>query len=210
MFSSFEIIYKFSLQLLLSFWVLMWSIGSWYGIELLMGVSVWQIPASIIGTLIAVVSGIYFYTILSIPYKLSRKFDHIKDKVALETYTSCDDFQKEVADFIIDFFNYPGANVIGGNFHFNNCKSYTKNSGEEILKFRSNTITKFKLKSGKRAVYVPIRIANHELGDMLLIMEGPTLPIFNDIIADFENYFLDDQLYHVINSVSRNGAENKK
>ncbi|RZT96758.1 hypothetical protein EV201_1406 [Ancylomarina subtilis] len=210
MFSSFEIIYKFSLQLLLSFWILMWSMCSWYGIELLMGANIWQIPASIVGTLIAVISGIYFYTILSIPYKLSRKFDKIKDKVALEEYTSCDDFQKEVANFIIDFFNYPGANVIGGNFHFNNCKSYIRNSGEDIKKFRSDTITKFKLKSGKSAVYVPIKIANHNLGDMLLIMEGQTLPLFKGMIADFENYFLDDQLYHVLNSVSRNGNKNKK
>lgn len=188
----------------------MWSICSWYGIELIMGASLWQIPASIIGTIIAVTSGIYFYTILSIPYKLSRKFDTIKNKVALEAYTSCDDFQEEIANFIIDFFNYPGANVIGGNFHFKNCKNYIKNSGEDIQKFRSNTITKYKLKSGKNAVYVPIKIANHNLGDMLLILEGQTLPLFKSIIADFENYFLDDQLYHVLNSVSRNGNENKK
>ncbi|WP_372639442.1 hypothetical protein [Ancylomarina sp.] len=204
MFSSFEIIYKFSLQLLLSFWILVWSICSWYGIELAFGISLWQIPATIIGTLLAVVSGVYFYTILSIPYKLSRKFDVIKDKVALELYENCEDFQKEVADFIINFFDYPGANVIGGNFHFNGCKKYVYNSGEEIDKFKSDTITKFKLKSGKQAVYIPIKIADHNLGDMLLIMEGKTLPLFKSIMADFENHFLDDQLYHVLNSVSRN------
>lgn len=210
MFSSFEIIYKFSLQLLLSFWILVWSICSWYGIELIFGMSLWQIPATIIGTLLAVVSGVYFYTILSIPYKLSRKFDVIKDKVALETYKSTEEFQKEVADFIIDFFNYPGANVIGGNFHFKNCKTYINNSGEEIKKYRSDEITKIKLKSGKRAIYVPIKIANQELGDMLLIMEGRTLPLFKSILSDFENYFLDDQLYHVLNSVSRNQADKEK
>jgi uncharacterized integral membrane protein len=204
MFSSFEIIYKFSLQLLLSFWILVWSICSWYGIELAFGISLWQIPATIVGTLLAVISGVYFYTILSIPYKLSRKFDTIKDKVALESYKNCEDFQKEVADFIINFFNYPGANVIGGNFHFNGCEKYIYNSGEEIDKFKSDTITKFKLKSGKQAVYIPIKIADHNLGDMLLIMEGKTLPLFKSIMADFENYFLDDQLYHVLNSVSRN------
>jgi len=204
MFSSFEIIYKFSLQLLLSFWILVWSICSWYGVELIFGMSLWQIPATILGTLLAVVSGVYFYTILSIPYKLSRKFDLIKDKVALETYKSSDEFQKEVADFIIDFFNYPGANVIGGNFHFKNCKTYIDNSGEDIEKHRADKITKVKLKSGKRAIYVPIKIAQHDLGDMLLIMEGPTLPLFKSIISDFENYFLDDQLYHVLSSISRN------
>ena len=203
MFSSFEIIYKFTLQLLLSFWILVWSIGSWYGVELAIGISLWQIPATIIGTLLAVVSGIYFYTILSIPYKLSRKFDIIKDKVALESYNNCEDFQKEVADFIIDFFNYPGANVIGGSFHFKNCKTYINNSGEDLNKFKADSITKYKLKSGKRAIYVPIKIADHDLGGMLLIMEGRTLPLFKSIMADFENYFLDDQLYHVLNSVSR-------
>jgi len=204
MFSSFEVIYKFSLQLLLSFWILVWSICSWYGVELALGISIWQIPATIIGTLLAVLSGVYFYTILSIPYKISRKFDIIKDKVALESYQNCEDFQKEVADFIIDFFSYPGANVIGGNFHFKNCQRYDYNSGEEITKFKSDSITKHKLKSGKRAIYIPIMIAEHNLGDMLLIMEGKTLPLFKGIMADFENYFLDDQLYHVLNSVSRN------
>jgi len=204
MFSSFEVIYKFSLQLLLSFWILVWSISSWYGVELAFGISLWQIPATIIGTLLAVLSGVYFYTILSIPYKLSRKFDIIKDKVALESYNNCEDFQKEVADFIIGFFNYPGANVIGGNFHFKDCQKYEYNSGEDIDKFKSDSITKHKLKSGKRAIYIPIMIAEHNLGDMLLIMEGKTLPLFKSIMADFENYFLDDQLYHVLNSVSRN------
>ncbi len=207
MFSSFETIYKFSLQLILSFWILVWSICSWYGVELVLGISVWQIPATILGTLLAVISGVYFYTILSIPYKLSRKFDIIKDKVALESYQNCEDFQKEIADFIIDFFNYPGANVIGGNFHFKGCEKYINNSGEEINKFKSGSITKFKLKSGKRAIYIPIQIADHNLGDMLLIMEGNTLPLFKGIMADFENYFLDDQLYHVLNSVSRNQAK---
>lgn len=203
MFSSFEIIYKFSLQLLLSFWILVWSLVSWFSIELVFGISLWQIPATIAGTLLAVISGVYFYTILSIPYKLSRKFDTIKNKVALETYNTCEEFQKEVADFIIDFFNYPGANVIGGNFHFKNCISYANNSGEDIDKFKTDTITKYKLKSGKRAIYVPIRIADYDLGDMLLIMEGNTLPLFKSIMTDFENYFLDDQLYHVLNAVSR-------
>jgi len=207
MFSSFEIIYKFSLQLILSFWILVWSICSWYGVELAIGISIWQIPATIFGTLLAVISGIYFYTILSIPYKLSRKFDVIKDKVALESYQRCEDFQKEVANFIIDFFNYPGANVIGGNFHFKGCEKYINNSGEEIDKFKSDSITKFKLKSGKRAIYIPIKIAEHNLGDMLLIMEGNTLPLFKGIMSDFENYFLDDQLYHVLNSVSRKQVE---
>ncbi len=47
MFSSFEIIYKFSLQLILSFWILVWSICSWYGVELAIGISIWQIPATI-------------------------------------------------------------------------------------------------------------------------------------------------------------------
>jgi len=207
MFSSFEVIYKFSLQLLLSFWILVWSICSWYGVELAFGISVWQIPTTIIGTLLAVISGVYFYTILSIPYKLSRKFDIIKDKVALESYTRCEDFQKEVADFIIDFFNYPGANVIGGSFHFKDCHKYEFNTGEDINKFKSNSVTKHKLKSGKRAIYIPIMIAEHNLGDMLLIMEGKTLPLFKSIMIDFENYFLDDQLYHVLNSVSRNQSK---
>ena len=191
MFSSFEIIYKFSLQLILSFWILAWSICSWYGVELALGMSIWQIPATILGTLLAVISGVYFYTILSIPYKLSRKFDIIKDKVALESYENCEDFQKEV----------------GGNFHFKGCKKYINNSGEEIDKFKSDSITKFKLKSGKRAIYIPIKIAEHNLGDMLLIMEGNTLPLFKGIMSDFENYFLDDQLYHVLNSVSRKQVE---
>ena len=209
MFSSFEIVYKISLQLILSFWILVWSILSWYGVQLAFGISIWQIPSTILVTLLAVISGVYFYTILSIPYKLSRKFDIIKDKVALEAYENCNDFQKEVADFIIGFFNYPGANVIGGNFRFKGCEKYINNSGEEINKFKSESITKFKLKSGKRAVYIPIKIAEHDLGDMLLIMEGNTLPLFKSIMADFENYFLDDQLFHVLNSVSRKQAEKK-
>ncbi|MRT93392.1 hypothetical protein [Ancylomarina sp. 16SWW S1-10-2] len=209
MFSSFEIIYKFSLQLILSFWIIVWSILSWYGVELVFGISLWQIPSTILGTLLAVITGVYFYSILSIPYKLSRKFDIIKDKVALESYQNCDDFQKEVADFIIDFFNYPGTNVIGGNFHFKGCKKYICNSGEQIDNFKSDSITKYKLKSGKRAVYIPIKIAEHDLGDMLLIMEGWTLPLFKSIMADFENYFLDDQLFHVLNYVTRKQVEKK-
>ena len=77
----------------------------------------------------------------------------------------------------------------------------------KIDKFKSDSITKFKLKSGKRAIYIPIKIAEHNLGDMLLIMEGNTLPLFKGIMSDFENYFLDDQLYHVLNSVSRKQVE---
>ncbi len=65
-------------------------------------------------------------------------------------------------------------------------------------------ILKLKSKDGTRLFYVPIQLADIDLGWMVLKTDGFTMGLFSELISDFENMYLDDQLLHVL---SQHGFE---
>ncbi len=202
MFKSFERLFRFVLEFVLFVWGASCAFVFWVTAGIIEGIGAWQIPFAMLGLIIGVVSGAYFYVIFTIPFALSKKFDVIKNKVALYQYKSVDDFQKDVAGFLIEFFRFPGADIVGGVFLFKNSKQLTINCDEDLTDIDINSykdVTKIRLESGKRAFIVPVELAGEKIGSMLLKMEGFSLLAFPKIIEDFEDLYLDDQLMHVIN-----------
>jgi len=198
---SLERIHRLALELLLVIWVIACAMICWMGAGTIEGIGAWQIPIGMFGIIAGVISGTYFFVIFTIPFRLASRFDPIKNKVALKEFQSVDEFQEEIAQFIIKFFRFSGANVEGGIFQFKNCNELKLNFNEEFsindLSDLTN-IKKIKSQSGKRLFYIPIRLANIDLGWMLLKMEGFTMSLFPELISDFENMYLDDQLLHVL------------
>jgi len=156
----------------------------------------WYIPTFIFGIVISIFIGSFVHVVLSIPFKLSQEYDAIKNKVALNEYQSLQEFQEEVACFMIRFFNFKGVDIIGGKFHFEGCNTTIKDCDVDFAHLTKADFTKYKirLKGNHKAFYLPIDLGNRHLGSMILITKGYTLPIFYSILQDFENYYLDDQL----------------
>ncbi|MBI9066652.1 MAG: hypothetical protein JEZ09_05125 [Salinivirgaceae bacterium] len=198
MFSTFDRIYTFSINTIAFIVAVVITALFWVGAtHLFSNISIY-IPITIFGGLLGVLIGAYLYVILSIPFQLSKKFDVIKNKVALHGYESVDEFQKEIAAFIIKMFKYPGVSIDGGVFRFKGAEILTYNIDFDLEKLNSLSENKpiIRLNGGK-AFYIPIGIGSKDLGHMILISNDFVLPIMHSILLDFESYMLDDQLLHV-------------
>lgn len=156
------------------------------------------IPLLLTGVILSVVFCSYLYVILSIPLLLPQKFDLIKNNVALNKYSNLQEFQTAVSNFMVSFFNFKGVDIVGGKFHFTGCEPVIIECGVDLTKIEVQNFSKNKLKlpGNHTAFFLPIELANQELGYMILVTKGFTLPFVYSILQDFENYYLDDQILH--------------
>lgn len=156
------------------------------------------IPLFLIGVIISVLVCSYLYVVLSIPLLLPQKFDSIKNNVALNKYSNLQEFQKAVSDFIVSFFNYKGMDIVGGKFHFNGCEPIIMECEMDLTKIEEKDFNLNRLKTipNHTAFFLPIKLGDNDLGYMILVTKGFTLPFVYSILEDFENYYLDDQILH--------------
>ena len=200
MFSTFNNIYSFIIKLTVIILGILITSFSLLLPYLFCNNQLFYIIFFILGVVISVVVGSYLFVILSIPLLLPQKFDPIKNRVALNKYSNLQEFQSEIANFMTSFFNFIGVDIIGGKFHFENCEPTIIECDVDISKLKEQDFikNKIKLNSNFKAFYLPIRLEDQNLGYMILITKGYTLPLFYSILEDFENYYLDDQIFHFI------------
>ncbi len=209
MFRSFEKIYRFVLNIVFAVCTALFALGTYTIAYLLFDDPAWQIPSVIIGVIPGIIVSSYLYAILLMPYMLSKEFDIIQNKVALQEYKTVNEFQSEIADFIFNFFKYPGASICGGLLKFKNCDTYIKSIPEEpeikesefSIPPEKKEVYSFRFRK-HTAFFIPIGLSNHDMGYMILITRGICLPFLKDILSDFENNYVDDQLLHVINQTA--------
>jgi len=162
------------------------------------------IPASLLGGLLGVISACYLYVVFSLPFMLQKDFDLIKNKLALHRYSSVGAFQADIADFVLSFYRFPGLTVLGGDFHFKNAnllKKDTQSFDLVNIDLNSSKSSIHKLKNGQKAIFIPVEIEGVYLGYMLLYTAKYSLPFFPDVLRNFENENLDDQLLHLIHQL---------
>lgn len=198
MFSTFERIFNFAINTIVFLAALIITAVFWFLATFLFDSFALYFGIAAFGVLLGIIVGAYLYLVLSLPFQLSKKFDKIKDKVALKEYGSVAEFQNDIATFIIDVFAYPGITIDGGVFDFNKAERLTVNVDFdlELLSDLSEEKT-IKKVNGFKAFYIPISLGNQNLGSMILFSKSFTLPILYAVLLDFENYMLDDQLLHV-------------
>lgn len=160
----------------------------------------WYIPFLIISVVVSTLVGSYLYVVLNIPFQLPAKFDPIKNSVALGDYENLEAFQVEIASFMVSFFSFFGANVVGGKFHFKNCEAHIVACDVDFSAMSEDSFKKsvLRLKNNRKAFHLPIHLGDESLGYMILICEDYTLPILLSVFKDFENYYLDDQIKHFV------------
>jgi len=200
MFSSFNNIYTFIIKSTVITFGIIFTIICCLLVYFFFDNLLWYIPFILIATIVSILVGAYLYVVLSIPFKLPGQFDVLKNKVALREYQHVQDFQTELAEFLIGFFNFFGANIVGGKFHLAKCEPKIIECDVDFSAFNKDSFknNKKKLKNNKRAFHLPVKLGSHQLGYIILITEGYTLPLFYSIMKDFENHYLDDQIIHLI------------
>ena len=199
MFTSFDNIYSFIIKATIIGFGILFTLLCCLAVYLFFDNPLWYIPFSIFGIIASILAGSYLHVVLSIPFQLPKKFDPIKNKVALGEYSNISAFQEDIANFLIVFFNFPGADIVGGKFHFKGCNPTIKKCGVSFddLTEKSFSNNKKRLDDNHKAFHLPIMLGNQSLGYMILITKGYTIPVFYSILEDFENYYLDDQIKHV-------------
>jgi len=194
--------YKLTIALL-KFLVVVWVVVFISILQILVGLFsdnlVLPFLTFIFSLILGTISGAYLYVILSIPYFIHKEFDLIKNKVALGKYHSVDTFQYDIAEFLIRFFTFPGMSVTGGRFAFKNCKTLDVSSKVDYSKISSGVDSIKVLKnSGSSIISVPVIMGDQPLGEFHLEVKTIFIKTFKNLIADFENYQLDDLLMIVI------------
>lgn len=186
-------------SVIVAIWVILFALGFTILADYCLGSSAFTLVALLLGMIVGVLSGSYLYVVLTIPALLIKEFDVIKNKVAMNEFASVDDFQSDVANFLIGFFRFPGMTVSGGLFRFKGCKPLEISSKANYAELAdmSMDIKIFKQK-GSSIIYVPIIMGGEFLGDFYLEVNTLSTRIFKCIITDFENLLLDDLLKIVI------------
>lgn len=194
------------LKILLFFWIISISAFACWISSVILENQVLIIPVVMLVVILATVIGVYFYVLITIPQQFTSAFDVIKDKVALNQYTGIEEFQEEIAELLIHFFRFPGLDIIGGKFEFQNSKplliDIPANFDINLSKKPREICWIWKTRKSK-GLFVPIRLGQKELGHMVLFTKAWTLRIFPMIISDIENNFLDDQIFHMISYEKR-------
>lgn len=201
MLRSFHSIYKFIIQATVAGFGVMFTAICMLIVYLFFDSILWYIPFFIFALVFSVVAGSYLHVLLSIPFQMPQEFDKLKNKVALGAYSNLQDFQEDVASFVMKFFSFVGADVVGAKFHFINCQPTIKECEidfSQLNKESFNKRNKARLNDHHKAYHLPIQLGDEQLGYMILITKGYTLPIFYSILQDFENYYLDDQIKHFV------------
>lgn len=193
------------LRILLYVWIIFWTLLIWFGSSLVFEAIGLRWVLTLSGIICSILTGAYFYVVLSIPQRLVEQFDKFKNKIAHNQYKNIEEFQIELSKFLVNFFNYPGANISGVLFSIENFGNTKLNMEQQIVKekiARSSAVISFRGDLNRNLIYVPIIIKDQKLGSLLLYTQGFVIPYFKKILSDFENNHLDDQLMHLIKAFS--------
>lgn len=150
----------------------------------------------IVSAILSILIGAFTYVILSIPFDLAVMFDPVKNDIASGKLADINEVQNAIGEFVVDFFNYVGADIVMAAVYFKGSKAPAVTDSIVDINMISFDELKQKKKihidSQHKAFYVPVVFEDNELGYMLLITKGFTYSFFYRIVEYFENFFLDD------------------
>ncbi len=174
-----------------------------------------QLLLTFVIIIIFVIFGAFFFLVVSLPEKLSRNFDKIRNGIAEGSINTPEKFATELNSFLIRHFNYlfldieySALAVVSKNEIFycddfpdsikpRDLNNLLKESAEteELVYKGLNYLNNEKL----HCFMLPVHFGERHLGYILIYTTNKITRLFKAVLADFENYYVDDQLLHVIN-----------
>jgi len=168
------------------------------------------IIVTLVFTIIYLLCGAVLYVLFRIPYQLQYCFDDIKNRIANGSLATLDELERELSAFIIQFFNFVFFDIEECAIRIKNRKIYLSSgvlqglvNYDKMSTMAAETQKSIKLgkiKSGTKkyhALLLPIWFGEEWYGYILVFSKTRFIPFTREILEDFENNFIDDQLMHV-------------
>jgi hypothetical protein len=156
----------------------------------------WILPVVLLLIILFLIIDVYIYVVLTTSFNLPYEFDQLKNKIASGQYKDIDSFQKDIADFLINNFNHPGADIKGGVFSLKGAVALPLHCDLDELPnslINGDEIHFLKVKE-QRYLYIPVFFNHESMGYILLQFSGWILPYTKSQLSDFIENYLDDQL----------------
>lgn len=185
-----------------------WFILPGYIYPLFQGVT--TIIMTMVFIVIFVVVGAVFYVLFRIPFTLQYRFDDIKNRIANGTLTTMNELEKELSDFIIQFFTFAFFDIEECAIQIRDRKIYLSSDHlRDLFQYDELAIrsaeTQKSIRLGKTGsptgkyfvLLIPLWFGEEWFGYILVFSRTRFIPFTREILEDFEDNFIDDQLIHV-------------
>ena len=194
-------------------------VGGWYLLN-----SLFNLPGVFIALYIIVfllaggLLGAWIWVLIKLPQGLNKSFDPIKNKIAGREIVSSTEFAVETGRFLVNYFSFFRFDVVAAQVLIKNNKpvfthpEFARHETDWIdLTAKSQStedvITLGKLNINGQSCYgyvVPVWFGNEWLGFFCVYTDTRLNSIRKDFLKEFEEFYVDDQLMHVLNYESTN------
>ena len=194
--------------------------AGWYGLKLaLPGPGIHLALYVILFILIAALLGAWLWVLVSLPQGLSARFDPIKNRIAAGEITSSKMFSEELAAFIASYFSFfrfdvncvivQVKNHDPYRFPEDNSMPYPEiRQLAEQSRSTRDLIPLGRQKCSGQNYYgylVPIWFGGDWLGYFCVFTDTRLMKLFQQVLKEFEEQYVDDQLVHVLHFEKRTG-----
>lgn len=218
---SFSVLYGIQRTLLAVFYVvsvlsLFWII--FYLLDDILGLQGVTIILVTIIYLVLVVLGYSFIHVVSyIPSNLAGAFDPIQNAIADGTIQTAGDMARDLSAFMVSFFNFAFFDIEYAMVKIKNDKAVwpaEKDPGEMGLNIgeldkRNETVRETiyvgKILSGDRTGHLyltPMIFGEDNLGYIAVVSRHRLWRIFRQLLTEFEDHFVDDQVVHILAGIT--------
>jgi hypothetical protein len=194
------------------FWIIFYLLDDVLGLQ---GVTI--ILVTIVYLVLVVLGYSFIHVVSYIPSNLAGAFDPIQNAIADGSIRSAGDMARELSAFMVNFFNFAFFDIEYALVKIRNERGYWPadidpgdvglNAGE--LDKRNETIMetvyvgKIKLQVKTGHLYLtPMIFGEENLGYIAVVTRQRLWKIFKQLLTEFEDHFVDDQVVHILAGAS--------
>ncbi|MFW5820335.1 MAG: hypothetical protein ACOCWA_03535 [Bacteroidota bacterium] len=195
---------SYTLSVIFIFWLLSFFLVKFDVIVLII--------SSLIFLILATLGWAYLHVLFSIPQRIAQSFDPIKNDISHGKISSTKDFAREICNFLVVFYNYSffdirySAMKIGEKEIFFSAdeikESMDWHKVEQEISLNKEKVVHQKIWIDKNKFYpysVPVIFGDQLLGFFTVFSSGRLGKQRLKLLSDLEDFYIDDQLVHVIN-----------
>jgi len=194
------------------FWIIFYLLDDVLGLQ---GVTI--ILLTIVYLVIVVLGYSFIHVVSYIPSNLAGAFDPIQNAIADGSIQTAGDMARDLSAFMVTFFNFAFFDIEYALVKIkddNAAWPAEKDPGEMGLNMadldkRNETISetiyvgKIKLQEGTGHLYLtPMIFGEDNLGYIAVITRHRLWKVFRQLLTEFEDHFVDDQVVHILAGVT--------
>jgi len=167
---------------------------------------------SLVFLILATLGWAFLYILFSIPQRLAESFDSIKNNISSGKISTIDGFADDICFFLVRFYNYSffdvnysAMKIAGNDIHFSSPLIKRALDWEKVeveAGNSENVIDHKKIRFDNKnhnAYTVPVFFGERLLGFFTVFTSHKLGKLRLKLLSDLENFYIDDQLVHVLN-----------